>query len=108
MIGSLGALAGSSAKAHPTRKAFGLSTAALVVGLGPFAWFVTNGDALHQDGIWVAMSFYGAVGLLLGIFARWTCGIASFLRGLALGAVVCAVVLAGLLALQSTVLYTTF
>ena len=108
LIGSLGALAGSSAEVHPTRKALGLSTAALVVGLGPVAWIITNGDVLHQDGTWVAITFYGEVGLLLGILALWTCGIASFMRGLALGAVACAVVLAGLLALQRTVLCTTF
>lgn len=108
LIGSVGALAGSSAEVQPTRKAFGLSTAALVVGLGPLGWFMTNGDVLHKDGIWVAIAFYGAVGLLLGLLALWKCGIASFMRGLAWGTAACSVVLAGLLVLQSTVLYTTF
>jgi hypothetical protein len=108
LVGGLGALAGSSAERQPTRKALGLSTAALVVGLGPLAWLVANGDVLHKDGMWVALMFYGAVGLSLGIFALWKCGIAPFLRGLSLGALTSSVALASLLVLQGTVLYTTF
>lgn len=108
MVGGMGALAGSSAEVQPTRKALGLSTAALIVGLGPLVWFITSGQALHKDGIWVAIVFYGAVGVLLATLALRKCGIASFLRGLGLGAIASSVALAGLLVLQSTVLYTTF
>lgn len=108
LVGSLGALVGSSAEGRPTQKAFGLSTAALAVGLGPLVWSITKGEALHKDGIWVAIAFYGAVGVLLGALALRFCGISSFLRGLGLAAVGSFVALAGLLVLQSTVLYTTF
>lgn len=108
LVGLLGGLAGSSAEAHPTRKAVGLSTMALLFGLGPLAWFKINGDVLHLDGIWVAITFYGAIGVGLGAFALWKCGVAAFLRGLALGALTSLAALAGLLVLQGTVLYTTF
>jgi hypothetical protein len=108
LVGLLGGLAGSSAEVHPTRKAVGLSTTALLVGLGPLAWFKINGDLLHQDGIWVAITFYGAVGAGLGALALWKCGLAPFLRGLAVGALASLVALAGLLVLQGSVLYTTF
>jgi hypothetical protein len=108
LVGVLGGLAGSSAEVHPTRKAVGLSTTALLVGLGPLAWFKINGDLLHQDGIWVAITFYGTVGAGLVAFAFWECGVAPFLRGLFLGALTALVTLAGLLVLQGTVLYTTF
>lgn len=108
MVGVLGAFAGSSAEVQPTRKALGLSTAALLVGLGPLAWYLINGDVLNEDGIGVAIGFYGLVGLLLAVFALWKCGIAPFLRGLALGALTSSVALAVLVVLQGTVLYTTF
>lgn len=108
LVGGLGALAGSSADVQPTRKAIGLSTSALVLGLGPLVWFIRNGDSLHQDGIWVAVAFYGAVGVLLGTYALRKCGISSFMRGLGLGGMASSVALVGLLVLQSTVLYPTF
>ena len=60
LVGGLGALAGSSAKVEPVRKAFGLSTAALVVGLGPLVWFMTNNGVLVEAGMWAAVIFYGA------------------------------------------------
>ncbi len=108
LVGVLGALAGSPAEVQPTRKALGLSSAAILVGLGPLAWFIINGDALDKDGSWVAITCCGAVGLLLAGFALWKCGIAPFLRGLALGALSSSVALAGLIVLQNTALYTTF
>lgn len=108
LVGGLGALAGSAAETKPTQQAVGLMTAALIVGLGPLVWFMANGDVLRKDGIWVAIAFYGAVGVLLGTLALRKCGISAAMRGLGLGAMASSVVLAGLLALQSTVLYTTF
>jgi hypothetical protein len=108
LVGGLGALAGASAERQPTRKALGLATAALVVGLGPLVWFWADGDVLHDDGIWIAITCYGATGLLLGVFALWKCGIAPFLRGLCLAVLASSAALASLLVLQATLLYTTF
>ena len=108
LVGGLGALAGSSADVQPTRKALGLSTSALVLGLGPLVWFIRTSGSLHKDGIWVAIGFYGAVGVLLAAHALRTCGVSSFMRGLGIGAMASSVALVGLLVLQSTVLYPTF
>ena len=108
VIGILGALASCSPQERPIHKALGLSTAALIVGLGPLTWFVINGESLHRDWNWVATGFYGTVGLILLTLALRLCGISSFLRGLALAAVGSAAALGSLLILQSTVLYTTF
>ena len=108
LVGVLGALAGSSGEAQPVRKSVGLSTAALVVGLGPVVWFASKGDLLYKDGTWVAIAFYAAVGLSLALVGLRQCGFASFVRGLVIGTLASVVVLAGLLLLQGTVLYTTF
>jgi hypothetical protein len=56
----------------------------------------------------VAIALYGMVGLLLGGFGLWKCGLAPFLRGLAFGALTSSIALAALLVLQTTVLYRTF
>lgn len=108
LIGGLGAWAGCSAQDRPIRKALGLSTAGLVLGLGPILWFVFNGEVVREDWNWVVVAFYATVGSALGLLALLRCGTAPFLRGLALAAVSTVAALGALLALQSTVLYTTF
>src|SRR4051794_27490942 len=108
LVGVLGALASSRRERHPPRKAGGVSTAALIVGLGPLGWFAVKGDSFNSNGIWVPITFYGAVGVSLALIGLRECGFASFLRGLLIGASAALVMLAGLLVLQGTVLYTTF
>jgi hypothetical protein len=108
LVGLLGALAGSADRARPLRKSVGIATAALVVGLGPVLWYLVRGRTLSTNGIWVAIVFYGAVGLTLAVIGLRQCGAASFVRGLLVGASASVAVLAGLLVLQGTVLYTTF
>jgi hypothetical protein len=105
LVGLLGALAGSP---EPLRASVGLATAAIVLGLGPVVWFLARGEALATNGIWVAVGFYAAVGVALAVIGLRQCGWASFMRGMLIGASASVALLAGLLVLQGTVLYTTF
>lgn len=107
VIGSLGALAGSSATDHPTRKALGLATMGLVLALGPLLWSILDEGTLREDWRWFAAAVYAAVGLFLGALALRRCGVTAFLRGLGLATVGAAAAFGCLLALQSTVLYAT-
>lgn len=108
LVGGLGALAGSPVDSQPARSALGLTTAALGVGLGPLALSATKSGVLDEEGAWAAIIFYGAVGVLLAVFAVWRCGSTAFVRGLAGGAVASSLVLVSLLVLEHTVLYRTF
>jgi hypothetical protein len=107
-VGLLGALAAASASTTPRRKAFGLVSAALIMGLGPAAWLTLTAERAQRDGASIAAAIFVCVAVGLLWVALRRCGLAHTIRGGIPAVAVTVALLVTLLVLQRSVLYMTF
>lgn len=108
-MGLFGALASLSGRDRPRLKALGIATPALIVGVGPALWILTNGRYLEPSRLLPATAVFVIAGILLMAHAVRTCGAAASLQGIAVAAGVGATALVGLMWLQlDGLLYLTF
>jgi hypothetical protein len=109
VIGLFGALASMNGRERPRLKALGVATPAVIVGVGPALWILTNGHSLDPSRLIPAAAvFVLAAGALL-LYALRTCGPIASIQALAISVGIGAIALAGLLWLQTHGwLYLTF
>jgi hypothetical protein len=109
VIGLLGALASMNGRERPKLKALGVATPAVIVGVGPALWLLTNGHYLEPSRLLPATAVFMLAGGALLLYAVRTCGPAASTQALAISVGIGAIALAGLLWLQTHGwLYLTF
>jgi len=109
LIGVLGGLAGQDPRKRPRLKAFGISTPAVIVGLGAPGRLFVNAEYLGGATLVTAAVLFvlAATGLL--IVCLRACGLPAGAFGILLALGAGGVALGGLLALQTSgILYRTF
>jgi hypothetical protein len=109
LIGVLGGLASQDPRKRPRLKAFGISTPAVIVGLGAPGWLFINADyPVGAALIAAAVLFVLAAAGLLTVCLR-ACGWSAGAFGILLALVTGGVALGGLFELQTSgILYLTF
>ena len=109
VIGLFGALASMNGRERPRLKALGVATPAVIVGVGPALWLLTNGRYLDPARLIPAAAvFVLAAGALL-LYAVRTSGPIASMQALAISVGIGAIALVGLLRLQTHGwLYLTF
>lgn len=109
LMGVFGGLASLQARERPRMKAQGITTPAVIVGVGPAAWILVNNEHLDVSRLAPAVTVFLLVGAALFLVAVRTCGPAASLQALAVSVGLGAAALAGLLVLETTGwLYLTF
>jgi hypothetical protein len=109
VIGLFGALAGKDGRERPRLKALGVATPAVIVGVGPALWILTNGDYLSPSRLIPAVGLFALAGGALLLYAVRTCGPLASIQALAISGGTGATALVGLLWLQTHGwLYLTF
>jgi hypothetical protein len=109
LMGVFGGLASMEPRERPRMKALGITTPAVIMGLGPATWLLVNSDYLDVSGKLAAVAVFGLVGASLFAVAIRLCGATASLQALAVSAGTGAAALAGLLVLETGGwLYVTF
>jgi hypothetical protein len=109
VIGLFGALASMDGRERPKLKALGVATPAVIVGVGPALWLLTNGRYLEPSRLLPAAAVFMLAGGGLLLYTVRACGPAASTQALAISVGIGAVALAGLLWLQTHGwLYLTF
>ena len=109
VIGLFGALASMNGRERPRLKALGVATPAVIVGVGPVLWLLTNGEYLGPSGLIPAAGVFVLAGGVLLLYAVRTCGPIASIQALLVSVGIGATALAGLLWLQTHWwLYLTF
>ena len=109
VMGLFGALASMNGRERPRRKALGVATPAVIVGVGPALWILSNSRSLEPSRLLPAAGVFVVSGILLLVYAIRTCGATASLQALAVAVGVGATALVGLLWLQfNGFLYLTF
>lgn len=101
VLGVLGALAGVDDPSMARWKAVGITTPAVVVGVGPLLWLVSQGDHLQVTRLLVAAGVFGLVAAVLVLVAIRACGPVASLQGMAVSVGLGLAALGGLLVLQT-------
>ena len=108
-MGVLGALAGTSSRHRPRRKAFGIATPALLVAAGPVLWMLAESRYVPLAHVAPAAAVFVLVGAGLLAYAVRTCGRRVCVQATVLATGLSAVGLGGLWWLQTHGwLYLTF
>lgn len=109
VMGFFGGLASVQPRARARTKALGITTPAVIVGLGPTAWLLVNTDHLDVSRLLPAVTVFVLAGATLFLVAVLTCGPSASVQALAFSVGAGAAALAGLLVLENTGwLYLTF
>jgi hypothetical protein len=109
LIGLFGALASMETRERPRLKAVGITTPALIVGVGPPLWLLVNGQYLDTARLLPAIVVFVIVGAALFLVTFRTCGPIVSMQALAVSFGFGAAALAGLWMLQTHGwLYLTF
>jgi hypothetical protein len=109
VMGLCGALASMDARTHPRLKALGITTAAVVAGVGPVLWVLVEGTYLQPSRLLPAVIVFALAGAALLVVAARSCGTLASVQALAISAALGAVALGVLLVLQTQGwLYRTF
>lgn len=101
VIGLFGALASMNGRERPRRKALGVATPAVVVGVGPALWILTSGDHLNPDRLTPAVVVFALAGGAMLLYAARTCGVVASTQALTVSVGLGATALVGLLWLQT-------
>jgi len=109
VMGFFGALAGLDGRERPALKALGITTPALIVGLGPIVWILVESRYLEPSRLVPAVAVFTLAGAAMLSLAVRTCGPAASVRASMVSAGVSATAVVGLLLLQTHGLpYLTF
>lgn len=109
LMGLFGGLASMKARERPRMKALGITTPAVIVGVGPATWFLVNSAYLDVSSALPAVAVFVLVGASLVLVAARTCGRTASIQAVAIAVGTGAVALAGLLILETNGwLYLTF
>jgi hypothetical protein len=109
LMGFFGGLASMKARERPRMKALGITTPAVIVGLGPATWILVNSAYLDVSRALPAVAVFVLVGASLVLVAARTCGLTASSQAVAIAVGTGAVALAGLLILETNGwLYPTF
>lgn len=109
VVGLFGALSGMDGRRRPRLKALGLTTPAVIVGVGAPLWLLVNGQFLATSQLLPAAAAFVVAGAGLLLVAVRTCGPVASIQALALSVGIGGLALAGLWFLQTTGwLYLTF
>ncbi|MGZ4467897.1 MAG: hypothetical protein ACXVW2_02815 [Nocardioidaceae bacterium] len=109
VMGLFGALASMDGRERPRRKALGVATPALIVGVGPALWILTNDRSLEPSRLMPAAAVFVLVGAVLLLYTVRTCGPVATIQALAVSVGIGVTALVGLLWLQTHGwLYLTF
>lgn len=108
-MGLFGALASLNGRERPRLKALGVATPAVILGVGPALWILTDSRSLEPSRLLPAAAVFAMAGILLLVYAIRTCGTSASLQAIAVSAGVGVTALVGLLWLQlNGWLYLTF
>lgn len=109
MMGLFGGLASIKTRERPRMKALGITTPAVIVGLGPVTWILVNSEYLDVSRLLPAVAVFVLVGATLFLAAVRMCGPMASIQALAVSVGTGAAALAGLLILETNGwLYLTF
>jgi hypothetical protein len=109
LMGLFGGLASMKARERPRMKALGITTPAVIVGVGPATWILVNSAYLDVSRSLPAVAVFVLVGASLVLVAARTCGRTASIQAVAIAVGISTVALAGLLILETNGwLYLTF
>ena len=109
LMGLFGGLASMKTRERSRMKALGITTAAVIIGLGPTVWVLVNTDSLDISRLVPAVAVFTLLGATLLLVAIRTCGPTASIQALAVSVGTGAAALAGLLILETNGwLYLTF
>ena len=109
VIGLFGGLASVNGRERPRLKALGVATPAVIVGVGPALWLLTNGEYLSPSRLVPAAGVFVLAGGAMLTYTVRTCGPIASIQALAISVGIGSSALVGLLWLQTHGwLYLTF